>query len=102
VGGSLAARGGHNVLEPVVAGSPALFGPHTENARAGVELVLAARAGRRVASAEELARVLAEEWAPPEAARARTVAARALLDRHRGASQRSAELVARVLRERAG
>jgi hypothetical protein len=55
-----------------------------------------------VASAEELARVLLEEWAPPAVTRARTVAARALLDRHRGAAQRSAELVARVLRERAG
>jgi 3-deoxy-D-manno-octulosonic-acid transferase len=100
VGGSLVPRGGHNVLEPVVAGSPVLFGPHTENARAGVELVLAAGAGGRVASAEDLARGLLDAWGSPEAARARAERGRAVLDRHRGASQRSADLVERVLRAR--
>ena len=100
VGGSLVPRGGHNVLEPVVAGSPVLFGPHTENARAGVELVLAAGAGGRVASAEDLARGLLDAWGSPEAARARAERGRAVLDRHRGASQRGADLVERVLRAR--
>jgi 3-deoxy-D-manno-octulosonic-acid transferase len=101
VGGSLAARGGHNVLEPVVAGSPVLFGPHTDNARAGAELVLAAGAGDRVADAPQLARGLLAAWGSPEAARARAERGRAALERHRGASQRAADLVERVLRERA-
>jgi 3-deoxy-D-manno-octulosonic-acid transferase len=100
VGGSLAPVGGHNVLEPVAAGAPVLFGPHTENARAGVELVLAADAGRRVADAGELARDLVAAWGSREAARARAERGRAELARHRGASQRSADLVVRVLRER--
>jgi 3-deoxy-D-manno-octulosonic-acid transferase len=100
VGGSLVPRGGHNVLEVVVAGSPVLFGPHTENARAGVELVLAADAGRRVADAGDLARGLLGAWGSPEATGARAARGRALLERHRGASQRSAALVERVLRER--
>ena len=33
VGGSLAARGGHNILEPAACGIPIIVGPHTENFR---------------------------------------------------------------------
>lgn len=33
VGGSLVARGGHNILEPAYFGVPILVGPHTENFR---------------------------------------------------------------------
>jgi 3-deoxy-D-manno-octulosonic-acid transferase len=33
VGGSLVARGGHNILEPAFFGRPILIGPHTENFR---------------------------------------------------------------------
>src|SRR5690606_3001504 len=31
VGGSIVARGGHNILEPAVHGKPVVFGPHMEN-----------------------------------------------------------------------
>ncbi len=31
VGGSIAPRGGHNILEPAAAGAPVVFGPHMEN-----------------------------------------------------------------------
>jgi hypothetical protein len=65
-----------------------------------VELVLAADAGRRVADAGDLARGLLGAWGSPEATGARAARGRALLERHRGASQRSAALVERVLRER--
>ena len=33
VGGSLVARGGHNILEPGYFGKPIIVGPHTENFR---------------------------------------------------------------------
>ena len=33
VGGSLVARGGHNILEPAACGIPVIVGPHTENFR---------------------------------------------------------------------
>ena len=33
VGGSLASRGGHNILEPAAFGIPIIVGPHTENFR---------------------------------------------------------------------
>jgi 3-deoxy-D-manno-octulosonic-acid transferase len=38
VGGSLAPRGGHNILEPAMYGVPVVVGPHTENFRDIVEL----------------------------------------------------------------
>lgn len=37
VGGSLAPRGGHNVIEPAVYAKPIIVGPHTENFRQVVE-----------------------------------------------------------------
>src|ERR1051326_797011 len=38
VGGSLVARGGHNILEPAYFGVPILVGPHTENFRDVVQI----------------------------------------------------------------
>jgi 3-deoxy-D-manno-octulosonic-acid transferase len=55
VGGTLAPIGGHNLLEPVAAGRPALFGPHTANCEDVADLVLAAGVGFRTDGAEELA-----------------------------------------------
>lgn len=43
IGGSLAQRGGHNILEPAIYGVPIIVGPHTENFRDIIELF--ARAG---------------------------------------------------------
>ncbi|UCE87398.1 MAG: 3-deoxy-D-manno-octulosonic acid transferase, partial [Deltaproteobacteria bacterium] len=47
VGGSLIPVGGHNLLEPVFAGRPVVFGPHTANQRSAAELLLESGAGRR-------------------------------------------------------
>ena len=54
VGGSLVPIGGHNVLEACMLGKPVLFGPHTENNKQIISLLLEARGGVRV-SAESLA-----------------------------------------------
>ncbi len=55
VGGTLAPVGGHNLLEPVAAGRPVLFGPHTENCEDAADLVLNAGVGFRTCGADELA-----------------------------------------------
>jgi len=57
VGGSLVPTGGHNVLEPALAGLPVLFGPHMFNFEEAARQLLQACGAARVADAEELA-----EW----------------------------------------
>jgi len=52
VGGSLVARGGHNILEPAQFGVPILVGPHTENFRDIVDLFLNRDAVRVVSSSD--------------------------------------------------
>jgi 3-deoxy-D-manno-octulosonic-acid transferase len=93
VGGSLVPVGGHNLLEPIFAGRPVLFGPHTENARESADLALRTGAGRRVADGAELARAAIEALRDPPLWRARAQAGRQALERHRGTAERSAKLV---------
>ncbi len=57
-GGSLVGQGGHNIMEIVRWGLPVYFGPHMEDFRDAVELVVPTEAGFQVADAGELADVL--------------------------------------------
>ncbi|MBW2272830.1 MAG: glycosyltransferase [Deltaproteobacteria bacterium] len=94
VGGSLVPVGGHNVLEPVFAGCPVLYGPHFENVRASVELLEESGAGRCVADEKELARAVEEALADPERRRTRGAEGRAALELHRGSAERTMALIA--------
>lgn len=96
VGGSLAPRGGHNLVEPAQARCAPLFGPHTENNREIAEWLLAAGGARRVADARELAAAAAESLRDPALAAARGERAAAALAPHRGAAERSLALIERV------
>jgi 3-deoxy-D-manno-octulosonic-acid transferase len=79
VGGTVAALGGHNVLEPALFGVPVAFGPHTENVATAARALLESTAGVRVQRPEDLCEVWTH-WlrSPAEAAaagaRARAVA----------------------------
>src|SRR5262245_14279614 len=79
VGGTLVGVGGHNVLEPVAAARPVLFGPHTENLRHAAELVAASGAGLRIGDAGALGPALCALLRDPADARARGERGRALL-----------------------
>jgi len=59
IGGSLVPGGGHNVLEPALAGRPVLFGPHTTNFRQAASLLLQGGGGAVVRDGAELGTVLA-------------------------------------------
>jgi 3-deoxy-D-manno-octulosonic-acid transferase len=100
VGGTLVPVGGHNILEPVLAGRPVLHGPHTESVRHAVEILEGSGAGRVAADADALARVALAWLNDPERTRALGEAGRAALEPHRGSTARSAALIEAVLAER--
>lgn len=97
VGGSMVPVGGHNIVEPVFAGRPVVFGRHTDNVSHAVEILEECGAGRRVADAEDLGRVVVEILARPEEADRAAELGRQALSGHRGSSERAAELIQRVL-----
>jgi 3-deoxy-D-manno-octulosonic-acid transferase len=97
VGGSLVPRGGHNLIEPLQAGCPAVLGPHADNVRHVLELLAPSGAVSRVTDAAALGDAFAAALADPEAARRRGEAGRRALEPARGASERSADLVEATL-----
>ncbi len=56
VGGTLVPIGGHNILEPVWAGCPVLYGPHTSNVVDADEYLRAHQFGAKIADQDELVR----------------------------------------------
>ncbi|MCU1258420.1 MAG: lipid-A-disaccharide synthase, partial [Bryobacterales bacterium] len=75
VGGTLVARGGHNILEPAYFGKPIVIGPHMENFREIAEDFRAAGAVREIRDSSELASAVIQAAADREMGnRARTCA----------------------------
>lgn len=58
VGGTLVDIGGHNLLEPVWAGTPVLFGPSVHGVHDAAEYVISHDFGKQVAHIEELSQVM--------------------------------------------
>lgn len=100
VGGGFARHGGHNLLEPVVAGAPVLFGPHCEHFPTEVRALRSAAPAAQVASWSELGRRL-RELVEPHAARSLHERQRRALPDPRRVAARYLEALAPWL-ERAG
>jgi 3-deoxy-D-manno-octulosonic-acid transferase len=96
VGGSFTSRGGQNILEPAAQGRAVLFGPHMENFRDSVQ-VLVGRGGIQVKDAQQLARVLADLLARPDALRGLGELARQTVQAISGASDRNVQALARLV-----
>jgi 3-deoxy-D-manno-octulosonic-acid transferase len=102
VGGSFVRRGGQNVLEPAGQGRPVLFGPHMENFKDSLQ-VLVGRGGIQVATPEQLQKVAGELLARPDKIAELGDLAREAVSAIRGASGRNVDHMLRVLpRARAG
>lgn len=90
MGGTLASRGGHNILEPALFAKPVVAGPHMENFQAIADDFRAAGAGVEISSAAELAPALSRLL--PDTAAAQSIGARGLAcaEARRGATARAA------------
>ncbi|MEO7199948.1 MAG: lipid IV(A) 3-deoxy-D-manno-octulosonic acid transferase [Dokdonella sp.] len=97
VGGSLEAVGGHNLLEPAALGLPVLVGPHTFNFAEVTESLIHARAALRVADDEALGSALISLLSREQERLEMGAAAHAVLERERGAVERTLVIVEQVL-----
>jgi tetraacyldisaccharide 4'-kinase len=89
MGGTLARRGGHNILEPALFGKPVITGPHMENFQAIADDFRASEASIAIATGAELAGAVERLLNVP--AEARKIGSRALARARaqRGASGRA-------------
>jgi len=98
VGGSLVPAGGHNILEPAVAGKPVIVGPHMENFQEIADQFSSEQALVRVGSADELASEVSALLVDPERRAGLGARARELVGRNRGAVGRSTDALVSLLR----
>ncbi|HEX9291311.1 MAG TPA: glycosyltransferase N-terminal domain-containing protein [Anaeromyxobacteraceae bacterium] len=96
VGGSFVRRGGQNVLEPAGQGRPVLFGPHMDNFKDSLQ-VLVGRGGIQVATPEQLHKVAQELLARPDKIAELGELARQAVSQIRGASGRNVDHMLRLL-----
>jgi 3-deoxy-D-manno-octulosonic-acid transferase len=95
VGGSFTKRGGQNILEPAAQGKVVLYGPHMDNFRDSVQ-VLEGRGGIQVRDAEELFLKARELMLDQVKLFMLGEQAQATVSQISGASQRNAELMAKL------
>ncbi|MGH9406031.1 MAG: 3-deoxy-D-manno-octulosonic acid transferase [Terriglobia bacterium] len=101
IGGSLVPTGGHNLLEPAWWGKPVVFGPHMHNFREAARIFLGAGAAVQVQDAGELEREMIALLANGTRARAMGIAARDIMRRESGVTERVLERLLQLLDEAA-
>jgi 3-deoxy-D-manno-octulosonic-acid transferase len=100
IGGSLLPLGGQNLLEACAVGKPVLIGPHTFNFAEASAAAITAGAALRVDTAQDLARELTALSGDAQRRERMGSAGRELMQRHRGATQRTLELLERAVTPR--
>jgi len=93
IGGSLAPLGGQNLIEACACGCPVLFGPHMFNFSQAAADALACGAARQVSDAAEAVQAMFELQADPGRREKMAQAATAFAQAHRGATERTVELI---------
>jgi 3-deoxy-D-manno-octulosonic-acid transferase len=96
IGKSLTARGGQNPVEAIVADRPVSFGPHMENFAALAQALVAAGGALQSSDESSLARTLGDLLRDASARERLARQARAVLDAHRGATDRTAQLLEKL------
>ena len=93
IGGSLIARGGHNMLEPGALGLPLLIGPSTYNFKEIAQLFLQAGAMQKITNAEQLAEQLLTLANSVSLRSTIGAKAREVVEANRGALQKQLQIV---------
>jgi len=93
VGKSLAAHGGQNPVEPILAGKPVVFGPHMENFATLAKTLVSNNAAMQVNDVDSLERAVGELLRDSESRQRLVRNARAALCEHEGATARAATLI---------
>jgi 3-deoxy-D-manno-octulosonic-acid transferase len=88
MGGSLVARGGHNILEPAWHRQPIVFGPHMENFREMARLFLEANAAVQIAKSTQLGPAVYQILSNPRRAAELGRNAQAIVRENAGATDR--------------
>jgi 3-deoxy-D-manno-octulosonic-acid transferase len=97
VGGSLAPKGGQNILEPAAWGKPVLFGPSMEDFREARDLLTSMGSGIQIYGARDVESTVKEILSAPEEWRARGDRGRSEIVKHVGSADKNAELLAHLL-----
>ncbi|MGE0131593.1 MAG: 3-deoxy-D-manno-octulosonic acid transferase [Blastocatellales bacterium] len=103
VGGSLVAKGGHNILEPALYAKPIIVGPHMENFREITKEFLSRGALAQLRGAgdqqltQELRDALADLLSDKNRAERLGSNARKAVDDNRGATARTVEIISELL-----
>jgi 3-deoxy-D-manno-octulosonic-acid transferase len=93
IGKSLAAQGGQNPVEPILAGKPVVFGPHMENFATLAQTLVSNDAAIQVSDTDSLVRTVAELLRDDKARQRLVQNAHAALSEHQGAATRTATLM---------
>ena len=91
MGGTLVARGGHNILEPAAFAKPIVFGPHMENFREIRSLFMEANAAVEIRDSAELVTAVDRLLSDPRAAADLGERARRVVEKNTGATERVLE-----------
>ncbi len=102
VGKSLIATGGQNPVEPILAGKPVIFGPHMVNFASLVDSLLAAGGAVQADNGDALELKVMELLHDPKRRDRMVQNSLQVLAKHRGATERTAELIVALQPRRDG
>lgn len=97
VGGTLVPHGGQNMMEPASLGRPVVVGPHVDNFRGEVEMLLHADALVLAPDTRGVEETIGRFLRDPQAGRAYGQRAREAIERSKGATDRTLEILRPLL-----
>ncbi len=98
IGGSMVQVGGHNLLEPLFFGKPVIFGKYVENFSEIADKVIEIKAGKMVASPEELFNAVLYYLYNEKAIKDARESGLKLISQNKGSSLKNMEYIVKLLK----